>query len=326
MLDRLNRTIDYLRVSITDRCNFRCAYCMPPEGVKQLNHSEILSYEEFLRIISILSKNGIRKIRITGGEPLVRKGVTDFIREIAKIRLITDIALTTNGSLLTGMATELKAAGLSRVNISLDTIDAGKFEAVTGRKKLQATLSGIQSAFEAGLNPVKLNVVLTEAFTEADLAYFIDQVYHYPVSVRFIEYMPIGTSSIGPGLPVETVKRLLNEAGGGLLEPAQAPAGNGPAKYYRLPKSKGMFGFITPISEHFCAFCNRIRLTADGRFKPCLLSNCEFDVKGPLRAGAADKEISDIFFRAIQEKPSSHTLCRTSGHPEFWRQMSQIGG
>lgn len=325
MLDRLNRAIDYLRVSITDRCNFRCAYCMPPEGVEQLHHSEILSYEEFLRIISILSGNGIRKVRITGGEPLVRKGVTDFIREIAKIQRITDISLTTNGSLLAGMATELKAAGLSRVNVSLDTIDADKFEAVTGRNKLQATLNGIQSAFEAGLNPVKLNVVLTEALAEADLAYFIDMVYYYPVAIRFIEYMPIGISRIGPGLSVDIVKRFLNEAGAGALEPAQA-AGNGPAKYYRLPKAKGMFGFITPISEHFCAFCNRIRLTADGKFKPCLLSNGEFDIKGPLRAGAGDTEIADIFFNAIQAKPSGHTLYHSNSNPEFGRKMSQIGG
>lgn len=326
MLDRLNRTIDYLRVSVTDRCNFRCAYCMPPEGVEQLAHHEILSYEELLKIITVLSKQGIKKVRITGGEPLVRKGIVDFIRQVARIRLISDVSLTTNGSLLDNMAADLKAAGLNRINISLDTVDADKFAAITGRKKLPETLCGIKSAINAGLNPVKLNVVLTEAFSETDLVYFIDQVYQYPVSVRFIEYMPIGNSRIGPGLSVETVKKLLGELGEGRLEPAHAPKGNGPAKYYRLPKAQGTFGFITPISEHFCNSCNRIRLTADGKFKPCLLSNYEIDVKSALRAGAGDKELADIFYRALQEKPSSHTLCRTSGHPDFWRKMSQIGG
>lgn len=326
MRDRLNRTIDYLRVSVTDRCNFRCAYCMPPEGVKLLDHSEILSYEEMLRIISTLSKCGIRKIRITGGEPLVRKGITGFIREIAQLPEISDISLTTNGSLLAAMAADLKAAGLNRVNISLDTVDACKFADITGRNKLQATLKGLQSALAVGLHPVKINAVLTEAFSEADLAYFVDQVYNYPISVRFIEYMPIGGSRIGPGLTIEEVKHLLNKAGGGLLEPAYAPQGNGPARYYRLPKAKGTFGFITPISEHFCNSCNRIRLTADGKLKPCLLSDNEIDIKTAIRAGAGENEIADIFLRAIGEKPSQHSLCKSAGHPDFRRQMSQIGG
>jgi cyclic pyranopterin phosphate synthase len=327
MLDRLHRSIDYLRVSITDRCNFRCAYCMPPEGVKLLKHEDILRYEEFIRVINILSKHGIRKVRITGGEPLVRKGIVNFIRSLADIPFIQDLSLTTNGSLLEGMAADLKEAGLHRVNVSLDTVDAGRFKQVTGKSKLHATLRGIQAAIAAGLNPVKLNVVLTKAFGENDLAYFIDQVFLYPVSVRFIEYMPIGNPGIGAGLSVEAVKRLLNEAGAGMLEPVEGPNGNGPARYYRFPKSQGTFGFITPVSEHFCGECNRIRLTADGRFKPCLLSNHEIDIRGPLRAGVDDDRIAELFFRAVQDKPPSHTLQRVNGQFEFFqRKMSQIGG
>ncbi|MCX7781466.1 MAG: GTP 3',8-cyclase MoaA [Negativicutes bacterium] len=326
MFDRLNRTIDYLRVSITDRCNFRCTYCMPPEGVKQLHHRDILSYEELLRVIGVLSRHGIRKIRITGGEPLVRKGVAGFIKQIAAIPGITDLSLTTNGSLLAGMAGELKAAGLNRVNISLDTVDPGKFAAITGAAKLDATLKGIRAALAAGLTPLKLNVVLTEMFGETDLAYFIEQVYRYPIAVRFIEYMPIGNSRIGPGFSSDKVKEMINKAGGGCLEPVPGPPGNGPAKYFLLPKAQGTFGFITPISDHFCHACNRLRLTADGRFKPCLLGNAEIDIRNALRAGARDEDIAHLFFRAVSEKPDSHNLRRSAGRPEFRRKMSQIGG
>ena len=255
----------------------------------------------------------------------MRKGIVNFIRDITSIEDITDVSMTTNGSLLAGMAHELKAAGLDRVNISLDTVKNEKFQSITGGGKLEETLHGIASAFEAGLTPVKINVVLTEAFSENDLAYFIDQVYRYPLIVRFIEYMPIGNCGIGVGMSIEAVKALLTKVGG-VLEPIDSGRGNGPAKYYQLPRAKGTFGFITPISEHFCSVCNRMRLTADGKFKPCLLSNQEIDIKIPLRLGASDEILADIFYKAIQGKPASHNLCRTSGHFEFQRKMSQIGG
>lgn len=327
MHDCYNRTIDYLRVSVTDRCNFRCAYCMPPEGVKQLEHSEILTYEELLRIITVFSRHGITKIRLTGGEPLVRKGITEFVQDVAAIDNITEISMTTNGSLLAGMANELKAAGLDRVNISLDTINPQRFHSITQCGNLQDTLDGVASAMAAGLTPVKINVVLTETFMESDLAYFIDQVYCYPIDIRFIEYMPIGNCGIRAGLSIETVKKMLTAAGGGALEPvAICGSGNGPAKYYQLPRAKGRFGFITPISEHFCGECNRLRLTADGKLKPCLLSDQEIDIKTPLRMGAKDELLAELFYKAVKEKPVSHNLCRISGYPEFQRKMSQIGG
>jgi cyclic pyranopterin phosphate synthase len=300
---------------------------MPPEGVTLLDHIEILSYEEMLRIITVLSRHGIKKIRLTGGEPLVRKGIVEFISKITALQTITDISMTTNGSLLAGKAQQLKTAGLHRVNISLDTINPQRFHSITGKGKIGDTLAGITAALKVGLTPVKINVVLTEVVTESDLAYFIDLVCQYPIAVRFIEYMPIGNCGVKPGLTINAVKSMLSVAGGSTLEAVSAiDKGNGPAKYYQLPQAKGTFGFITPISEHFCNDCNRLRLTADGKFKPCLLSDKEIDVKGPMRSGANDEELASLFYEAIREKPSSHDLCRISGHSEFRRRMSQIGG
>jgi len=326
MIDSFNRAIDYLRISVTDRCNFRCTYCMPDEGVTPLPHTEILSYEEILRIIRIVGHLGISKIRLTGGEPLVRKGITSFISRLTALNIISDLSMTTNGSLLAGMAQELKEAGLQRVNISLDTADPEKFASITRRGRLEETLAGIKSALDAGLAPVKLNVVLTELFTDADLAYFVDLIYRMPVSVRFIEYMPIGADKAGMGYSIEAVKEMVHKIGKGFLQPVALDMGNGPARYYRLPGSLGSLGFITPISEHFCGQCNRLRLTADGKFKPCLLSNTEIDVKTALRSGGADEQISQLFLQAVQAKPSGHNLCPAGNHPDFGRRMSQIGG
>lgn len=300
---------------------------MPPEGLTLLEHTEILSYEEFLRIIAILSRHGIRKVRITGGEPLVRKGIVDFIAAIKSMGTIADLSLTTNGSLLTEMADSLKQAGLDRVNISLDTLDPERFRQITGNMgKLEDTLSGIEAAFAAGLEPVKINAVLTSAFTERDLAWFVDKVCQYRVAVRFIEYMPIGHGGIKEGFSIAELKCLLEKIAGPLEPVANTGKGNGPAKYFRLPGAQGFFGFITPISEHFCGACNRIRLTADGKFRPCLLSNAEVDVKMALRSGASDDRIAELFYRTIEQKPASHSLCRPSGHAGFQRKMSQIGG
>ena len=326
MYDSYNRQIQYLRVSVTDRCNFRCVYCMPAQGVKMLSHDEILSYEEFLRIIKVLSAHGVSKIRLTGGEPLVRKGIVEFIRDIAALQSITDLSLTTNGSLLANMAEKLKTAGLTRVNVSLDTINAQRFKQITRNGELSQTLQGIEAALAAGLTPVKLNIVLTNLITEQDVAYFVDLVHRKPVSARFIEYMPIGENGTAPGPGIEEIKQMINGLGRGKLKPVLDVRGNGPAKYYDLPQAQGTFGFITPISEHFCGMCNRIRLTADGKFKPCLLSNQEIDVKSTLRSGAGDAAIAKLFFESIAQKPQGHTLADTGQSTPFFRVMSQIGG
>jgi cyclic pyranopterin phosphate synthase len=325
MQDGYGRVIDYLRISVTDRCNFRCSYCMPPEGVKLLEAPEILSYEELLRVIRVLGDHGVSKIRITGGEPLVRKGLVDFISGIRAIGTIKDVAMTTNGSLLSDMAPMLKAAGLDRVNISIDTLDPQRFTQVTGRGDLAETLRGIESAIAAGLAPVKLNVVLTEVLSEADVFYFVEQVFKYPIAVRFIEYMPVGRCGVSPGASISTIKNMLEKAGRGALKTALPIRGNGPARYYRLPQALGLFGFITPISEHFCHSCNRIRLTADGKLKPCLLANNEIDIKTALRDGSDDTALLGIFLKALARKPGRHILGNTHGS-NLTRGMFQVGG
>ena len=328
MRDRYNRTIDYLRISVTDRCNFRCIYCMPPSGLGPLNHEDIMRYEEFLRIIKVASRLGIKKVRLTGGEPLLRRGILSFVHEVAAIENIEDLSMTTNGSLLAEVAGNLKEAGLNRVNISLDTADPARFVSITRCKKLNDTLQGIKSALDAGLTPVKINVVLTNFFTKSDLDYFIDMVYQYPIHVRFIEYMPLGNCHISlPGFSIVTLQNMINAAGKGFLQTVAASGlGNGPAKYFQLPGAKGTLGFITPISEYFCSRCNRIRLTADGKLRPCLLSNGEIDVKTPLRSGISDRQLAEIFYQAVQAKPSAYSVHHMSGHFDFQRYMSQIGG
>ncbi|HWR42975.1 GTP 3',8-cyclase MoaA [Sporomusa sp.] len=320
------RVVDYLRISVTDRCNFRCGYCMPPEGIKLLGAQEVLSYEELLRIITILGQHGVSKVRLTGGEPLVRKGIVDFIRSTRAIGTVKDLSMTTNGSLLGDMAHQLKAAGLDRVNISIDTRNPERFARITGRGKVADTLEGIRSAIEAGLNPVKLNIVLTEELFEEDVFYFIDQVHRYPIAIRFIEYMPIGQGGVKPGASIAAIKSVISNAGYGALESVVFTRGNGPAKYYRLPRALGVFGFITPISEHFCHTCNRIRLTADGKIKPCLLANHEIDLKVALRSGGDDKAVYELFERALREKPFRHKLGECQDGTPIIRGMSQVGG
>lgn len=327
MLDSLNRKIDYLRISVTDRCNFRCAYCMPPEGISQLLHDDMLTYEEILRIVAVLSKEcGITKVRLTGGEPLVRKDLIKLIQSIAELRTIQDISMTTNGSLLADQAQELKEAGLNRVNISLDTFDSQRFTTITRGGKLSETLKGIDSALATGLLPVKINAVLTEALTVRDLEQFTAMIMEQPLIVRFIEYMPVGYQGIKAGMTPDQVKRSLSALGRGILQPVQNQIkGWGPAKYFTLPGAKGSFGFITPVSDHFCQTCNRIRLTADGRLKPCLLSNKEINVKEVLQAGASDEAIKELFFETLKQKPMRHHLGQDN-ESSFRRRMSQIGG
>jgi len=326
MRDGYGRVIDYLRISVTDRCNFRCSYCMPPEGVKLLESSEILSYEELLRVITILGQHGVTNIRLTGGEPLVRKGMVDFIRSIRAIGTVKDLAMTTNGSLLGDVAHQLKGAGLDRVNISIDTLNPQKFAHITGGGKIEDVLRGIDSGIEAGMTPIKLNVVMTEVLSEEDVFYFIDQVHRFPIAVRFIEYMPISRCNVKSGSNIAAIKTMISKAGRGALESTVIARGNGPAKYYRLPKAIGLFGFITPISDYFCQSCNRIRLTADGKVKPCLLSNDEIDIKATLRGGGSDKDIYELFFKALQAKPMRHKLDDTREGEDLVRGMFQVGG
>lgn len=327
MLDGCKRTIDYLRISVTDRCNFRCRYCMPPQGIPLLDSKEILSYEEMLRIITVLGHYGVSKIRITGGEPLLRSGIVDFLHRIRAIDTVQDLSMTTNGSLLgkDHMAKRLKQAGLERVNISMDTTNPIRFAHMTGQGQLQQVLAGVESALEAGFDFVKLNVVVTEALSDEDISYFISQVYQHPLAVRFIEYMPIGEKTVMKNLSIAKIKKRIELQGRGLLEPAMGIAGNGPAVYYRLPKAKGVFGFITPMTEQFCGSCNRVRLTADGKIKSCLLSNEEVDIRYLLRKGCKDQDIYKLFVKTVAAKQMQHSLGYDS-QTAVMRPMVRVGG
>ncbi len=329
-LDAYNRPISYLRISVTDRCNLRCTYCMPEEGVAWRPHEEILSYEEIETVVRAAAELGISKIRLTGGEPLVRLGILDLVKNLARIPGIDDLAMTTNGMLLARYAADLARAGLDRVNISLDTLDPGRFRHITRREGLSDVLAGIEAARAAGLQPIKINTVVIRGLNDdevADLAAKSRDAEWW--NIRFIELMPIGDGHLmDAGWEEQVVTadeiRTRIESALGDLEPARMSTGNGPARYYRLHGAAGTIGFITPISEHFCYQCNRLRLTADGQLRPCLLSDEEIDLRTPLRAGASPGRIKTLIVQSIKRKPMHHHLDLWS-HPAG-RVMSEIGG
>jgi cyclic pyranopterin phosphate synthase len=320
--DSFQRPIDYLRISVTDRCNLRCVYCMPTEGIDLLAHEDVLSYEEINRVAASAAELGIKKVRITGGEPLVRIGLSSLIRMLAGIEGIDDIALTTNGILLARYAEELKAAGLRRVNISLDTLKAEKFRLITRGGDLDDVLKGIEAANTTGLNPIKINVVVMAGYNDDELLDFAGKTRDEGWHVRFIEHMPLNNEMGGSSFVSENeIRERLAPLG--KLEPCTFK-GNGPAKYYRLPQAKGTIGFITPISEHFCFNCNRLRLTADGKLRPCLLNEEEIDLRQPLRQGISADELKKLIKRAADSKPRKHKLAE--GLVPKDRPFSQVGG
>ena len=332
MKDHLGREIDYLRISVTDRCNLRCIYCMPAEGVEWKSHNEMLRIEEIARVARIAAEEGIRKVRLTGGEPLVKKGIVSLITDI-KAAGIKDVSLTTNGILLPRMAQELKDAGLDRVNISLDTLDAQKYREITRLGNIEDVFAAIDAALEYGFHPVKVNAVAVRSENQ-DFLEFAKMSIERPLHVRFIEYMPVGESSGGSGsgwdihdtIPSDELRQIINEAAAaeGLpaLEPVakdDAPGGGGPAKYWKFPGAQGTVGFISAVSNHFCAQCNRLRLTADGKIRPCLFSDEEIDVKAALQG--SDDDVRAALYAALHFKPDAHH------HKEGTdRRMSQIGG
>jgi cyclic pyranopterin phosphate synthase len=295
---------------------------MPVEGIDLLAHEDILSYEEIFQVASAAAELGIKKVRVTGGEPLARVGLSILVKMLAGVEGIDDIALTTNGTLLACYANELKAAGLRRVNISLDTLKPDEFSRITRGGNLDDVLEGIEAAGNAGLNPIKINVVVMAGSNDDELLDFarktIDEGWH----VRFIEHMPFNSEMPGSSfVSVDEIRERL--ASLGELEPCTFK-GNGPAKYYRLPRAAGTIGFITPISEHFCFNCNRLRLTADGRLRPCLLSEQETDLRRPLRQGISADELKKLIKRAAEGKPRKHKLAE--GLVPKDRPFSQVGG
>lgn len=318
MLDSYGRKINYLRISVTDLCNLRCKYCMPEKGINKLLHQEILKLEEIQNITECFIEKGIDKVRITGGEPLVRKGILKLVEGIGRLNKVKDLAITTNGILLKQYASDLKNTGLNRVNISLDTLDKKKYTQITKGGQIKNVLEGIEEAKKVGLKPIKLNVVIIKGFNIDEIKSFVNLTKYEDIDVRFIELMPIGAIkywSISRYCSNDIVLKEVPE-----LVKVEKIDISSPARYYKLPGGKGRIGLINPISCKFCDNCNRIRLTADGKIKSCLHSDEEIDIKTQLRSGKAIEElIEDI----IENKPKEHRL--EEGN-YINRDMTAIGG
>ncbi len=318
------QAIDYLRISITDRCNLRCVYCMPAEGVEAVPHEEILSFEEMELFAHAAVSAGIERIRLTGGEPLVRKGAPDFVRMLSAIDDRLKISLTTNGTLLDRFAGELKSAGLRRVNISLDTMDPDAYREMTRVGDLDSALRGLKAAIEAGLEPVKVNCVVLKGFND-DPAPFAELAREYPVHVRFIEYMPYFDDRKDKWyVPSDVIRERLSSIG--RLEEVASPEGWGPATYVRLPGSEGTIGFISPVSCHFCPTCNRLRISADGRMRTCLFEMDGVDVKQAIRGGADPLRLREIIEGQLERKRVEGPRKPSPGDGRACDHMSRIGG
>ena len=333
LIDNLGREISYLRVSITDRCNYRCIYCKPEEQFEFIPHEEILRYEEIVEIIEEAVNLGVTKVRITGGEPLARKGVVDFIKKLKEIKKLEDISLTTNGFFLSEYAEKLKDAGLNRVNISLDSLQEEKYKRITRGGSLEKALKGIDSALKAGLLPIKINTVLIRGINDDEVEDFVRLTLGRPLNIRFIEFMPSGEelkdNYRDKFISVLEIKESLAEKYS--FRPVNINSGNGPAKYYQIKGGQGTIGFITALSQHFCKTCNRIRLTSEGKLRPCLFSNMEVDIKQAIRNAKTDdkiirsKIIRNNIEKAISIKPEGHKLNEKFSNRDSFK-MSKIGG
>jgi cyclic pyranopterin phosphate synthase len=325
--DHNNRIIDYLRISVTDRCNLSCAYCKPRSQVKMTPHEEILRYEEILRLVRIAVPLGISHVRITGGEPLVRRGVLGFIAELRSVAGIEDISLTTNGVLLGEMYQGLRDAGISRLNISLDSLEPRRFREITGSDAWDRVWQGIAKVEEAGFSPIKINMVPVKGVNDDEIAAFARLTLTRRLHVRFIEFMPIGANDRWHTEVCVTSERVRSiiESEFGPLVPFAAKGSAGPSDNYQIPGARGVIGFISPISKHFCASCRRLRLTADGRIRPCLLSDTEIDIKSPLRSGCSDEELERLLRFSLEIKPERHHVNEDPAACTR-RIMSRIGG
>jgi cyclic pyranopterin phosphate synthase len=327
LIDQWGRQVTYLRVSVTDRCNLRCVYCMPPEGVEWQPHERIMQYEEIAQIVRVAAKEGIREVRITGGEPLVRKNLVDLIKMIAEIPGIEDLSLTTNGILLGKEAKALAKAGLKRVNVSLDTLKPALFEKITRGGKLGFVLEGFQAAEDNGLRPIKINTVILRDVNSDEIEDLAKLTINHNWHVRFIELMPIQNQKPwGEGFPapetmyfpISEVQERLKSLG---LNRIQNGVGQGPSEDYQIEGAKGKIGFISPLSKSFCERCNRLRLTADGFLRPCLLNDGEVPILDELRKG---KDILPLIKKAVELKPREHQM-DLDQYPKL-RCMTQIGG
>jgi len=325
LIDRFNRRINYLRISLTDRCNLRCIYCMPPEGERKLRHRDILRYEELLRIARIAIKLGINKIRLTGGEPLIRKGVQDFIPMLAGLSGLDDVSLTTNGVFLKDNLEILRTAGIKRINVSLDSLKRLNFKLITRFDHFNEVWEGIEKARHMGFSPIKINIVVMKGINDNEVLDFARLAIEQPYHIRFIECMPVGlqTNSMAFISNSDIEKTLVTKFGP--LMPVSHGRHDGPATRFRFDGGKGEIGFINAISDPFCKGCNRLRLTANGMLLPCLLSNDAVDIKGPLRMGCLDEELIEVFLKAVSLKPQCHPL-NLEHDQRVYRKMCSIGG
>ena len=317
MIDRLGRNITYLRISVTDKCNLRCRYCMPEEGVCKRSHHEMMNEDEVVTAVEVAASLGIQKIRLTGGEPLVKKNIVSICRRVAAVEGIKEVCLTTNGILLPQLAKELRAAGVKRLNLSLDTLDADKYAHITRIGRLEDFKAGLDAALEAGFDKVKINAVLIGGFNDDEIENLANLTMEYPVDIRFIELMPIQDHDEFGEAAYVPYSRVLEK----LPEAVPVEKDGGVAKLYRLPGAKGNIGLISPISAHFCGECNRLRLTADGKLKPCLHAPDEYSIKGLDKAG-----IQAVFEQAIWNKPAWHGDLDALHRSQAGRNMNEIGG
>jgi cyclic pyranopterin phosphate synthase len=326
MRDGFGRRIEYLRISVTDKCNLRCVYCMPEHGLPWLARREILNYEEIAAIVNVMAKLGLRRVRITGGEPLVRRDIVTLVREIAAVPGIDDIALSTNAVLLAPMAETLREAGVRRLNISLDSLRPDRVDAIARKAGAHAGIfEGLQAAERAGFEPIKINTVVLRGRNDDEIEDFARITMDRPWHVRFIEVMPVGENlDISAAEYVPALEMLDRVRQLGDIEPVAGPPGNGPATYFRFPGARGTVGVITPMSHNYCDRCNRMRLTADGKLRPCLFGSLETNLRDPLRAGEA---LAPLIQHTLRIKPERHYLVQGSANGSGGLlALSQVGG
>lgn len=325
-IDTSKRPINYLRISVTDRCNLRCTYCMPEEGCEFVPHSEILTYEEILHLVRLSVQSGIRKIRLTGGEPLVRRGFIHFLGRLCRIEGLHEVTLTTNGVLLREFAADIKKCGICRINVSLDSLKPERFFCITGRDHFERVWEGIQEAERIGFNPIKINMVAIKGINDDEILDFARLTLEKPYHVRFIEFMPVGERNCWSWerfISTDEIRSQIETLGG--LKPINPDAFGGPAERFVLDGSRGEIGFIGALSNHFCTICNRLRLTAEGHLRSCLFSEQEIDIKTPLRNGNDDQHLLELIRLAMESKPKDHGSLG-QGPRKCIRQMSSIGG
>jgi len=323
--DKFERIIDYMRISITDRCNLRCIFCMPAGGMTFIEPQNSLTSEEIIRIVRTAAGLGVKKIRLTGGEPLTRKDLPYLIESIRHVEGIEDISLTTNGQLLKNCVHTLVRAGLNRVNVSLDSLKPDRYREITRGGDIQNVFEAIQEAEREGLLPIKINMVPIKGVNDDEIGEFARLILTTPFHIRFIELMPIGPRAWwgwDKYVPMDEIQREVSALGP--LSPVKLRSA-GPARYFRFEKAQGVVGFISPISHHFCNSCNRLRITSDGKLRPCLFSESEIDLKSAMRSGASDSQIERLLKLSVEIKPKGHSLNRETSIGCL-RSMSRIGG